>query len=76
MINNQRVPYFDVLNIIACIAVIALHHNGIVHWYDVHSVIWIQALVFEVFFLWAVPIFFIELNIPPMISLKRGLLEH
>ena len=50
MINNQRVPYFDVLNIIACIAVIALHHNGIVHWYDVHSVIWIQALVFEVFF--------------------------
>ena len=58
MINNQRVPYFDVLNIIACIAVIALHHNGIVHWYDVHSVIWIQALVFEVFFFWAVPIFF------------------
>ena len=58
MINKKRIPYFDVLNIIACIAVIALHHNGVVHWYDVHTAIWKESLFFEVSFFWAVPIFF------------------
>ncbi|WP_265410733.1 acyltransferase [Actinobacillus pleuropneumoniae] len=35
-----------------------LHHNGIVHWYNVNELAWKQALFFEVAFYWAVPIFF------------------
>lgn len=30
-IKSNRVVYFDVLNILAIIAVVALHMNGIVH---------------------------------------------
>ena len=29
--GEKRVLYYDLLNIAACIAVIALHHNGLVH---------------------------------------------
>ncbi len=54
----SRVVYFDILNILACFAVIALHHNGIVHNYDVNTPAWKQALAFEVLFYWAVPVFF------------------
>lgn len=54
----SRVIYFDILNVIACIAVIALHHNGIVHNYNVNSSAWKEALFFEVAFYWAVPVFF------------------
>lgn len=57
-VENSRIIYFDVLNIIACFAVLALHHNGIVHNYDVNTLAWKQALAFEVIFYWAVPIFF------------------
>lgn len=32
--QKKRVLYFDVLNILACIAVISLHHNGVVHTYS------------------------------------------
>ena len=35
-----------------------LHYNGIVHNYDIHTSAWKQALPFEVFFYWAVPVFF------------------
>lgn len=56
--NNSRVIYFDILNVLACFAVLALHHNGIVHNYNVHELAWKQALFFEVAFYWAVPIFF------------------
>ncbi|OOF82569.1 polyhydroxyalkanoate depolymerase [Rodentibacter ratti] len=35
-----------------------LHHNGIVHNYDIHTLAWKQALAFEVLFYWAVPVFF------------------
>ena len=50
--------YYDVLNILACFAVLCLHHNGIVHWYNVNTLAWKQALAFEVIFFWAVPVFF------------------
>ena len=35
-----------------------LYHNDIVHNYDIHTSTWKQALVFEVLFYWAVPVFF------------------
>ncbi|TPH23496.1 acyltransferase [Haemophilus haemolyticus] len=56
--RKQRILYLDVLNIFACFAVLMLHHNGIVHNYNVNSLAWKQALMFEVLFYWAVPIFF------------------
>lgn len=55
---NNRVLYFDVLNIIAIIAVVFLHHNGLVHRYSPELVgAWSQALVVEVVAFFAVPIF-------------------
>ncbi|QWT17562.1 acyltransferase [Collinsella sp. zg1085] len=54
---KPRVLYFDVLSIVASLAVIFLHCNGIVHWGPA-TPHWSQALVVEVAFYWAVPIFF------------------
>ncbi len=55
-LNNNRVIYFDILNILACISVVFLHMNGIVHKY-LPSRAWKTALIFEVVCYWAVPIF-------------------
>ncbi|MCR5695469.1 MAG: acyltransferase [Marinilabiliaceae bacterium] len=53
----MRVAYFDFLNVAACIAVLCLHHNGIVH-QGPSNPAWASALVAEVLFYWAVPIFY------------------
>lgn len=53
----HRIFYIDILNIFACISVIALHCNGYTHTYA-HDNAWHQALVFETIFYQAVPIFF------------------
>ena len=44
------------LNILACICVVFLHMNGIVHTYST-SRAWKTALIFEVICYWAVPVF-------------------
>ena len=54
--QKKRVLYFDVLNILACIAVISLHHNGVVHTYS-NSWTWKTALLVETGAYWAVPVF-------------------
>lgn len=54
--KSKRILYFDLLNIISCIAVIFLHHNVVVHVYEQNPV-WAQALVIEVICYWAVPVF-------------------
>ena len=54
--SKDRVCYFDVLNILSCIAVLALHHNGIV-WQFSDSWTWRTSLVVECFAYWAVPVF-------------------
>ena len=54
--GRQRILYFDILTIFACIAVLFLHHNTIVHSYS-DTIVWEEALVFEVAFFWAVPVF-------------------
>ena len=51
------VAYYDVLTILACIAVIYLHCNGIVHTFSPNAA-WDQALIVEVLAYWAVPVFF------------------
>ena len=54
---KNRVYYFDLLNIAACISVVALHCNQMVHtWQPGNN--WLFALLIEVLFYWAVPIFF------------------
>lgn len=55
--QSKRVLYYDVLNIAACLAVLFLHFNGIVHTFSPTRA-WLQALVAECVFYWAVPIFF------------------
>ena len=54
--KNNRVIYFDILNVLACICVVFLHMNGIVHGYS-EARAWKTALVFETICYWAVPIF-------------------
>ena len=54
---NNRVVYYDCLNIAACISVVILHCNQMVHtWQPGKN--WLLALLIEVLFFWAVPIFF------------------
>ena len=54
--KKQRVIYFDILNILACISVIYLHHNSTVHAYA-DTIVWREALVAQIIFYWAVPVF-------------------
>lgn len=54
---KPRILYYDILNIFACICVIAMHCNGIVHEYS-NTAVWKQALIVEVIAYWAVPVFF------------------
>ena len=55
-IDPQKSFSFDVMNVLACLAVITLHHNGLVHSY-IPTKGWIQSLVVECGFYWAVPVF-------------------
>lgn len=55
--SAKRVVYFDLLNVAACIAVVALHCNQMVHtWQPGKN--WLLAMAIETVFYWAVPIFF------------------
>lgn len=54
--NEKRILYYDILNIAACIAVITLHHNGLVHTFS-ETQLWRECLLAEVCFFWAVPVF-------------------
>lgn len=54
---GKRIVYFDLLTIVAMIGVVALHCNTLVHTFQPTDA-WNQALVFEVAFYWAAPIFF------------------
>ena len=55
--GKRRFVYFDMLSIVATLAVVFLHCNGIVHW-GPQTPHWSQALLVEVLFYWAVPVFF------------------
>ena len=54
--KNKRILYFDILNILACLSVVFLHSNSIVHTYTQLRA-WKTALIFEVVLYWAVPVF-------------------
>lgn len=56
--KSNRIVYYDVLNIMAIIAVIGLHMNGIVHDKNlIGTSSWATSLIAECIFYWAVPIF-------------------
>ena len=55
--KQERNLAFDVMNILACIGVVALHHNGLAHSYDGGSAGWVQSLAVECLFYCSVPIF-------------------
>lgn len=54
--KHSRILYFDILNICSCMAVVFLHHNGIVHNFS-NTRAWRESLIVECGFYWAVPIF-------------------
>lgn len=55
---KNRLLYVDILNILACIAVVALHQNKVVHYFEAnHSSEWSASLIVECLFFWAVPVF-------------------
>ena len=53
--KGERVVYFDLLNIVACLAVVFLHCNNMVFTYAPGKN-WAFGLGIEVVFYWAVPI--------------------
>jgi surface polysaccharide O-acyltransferase-like enzyme len=55
--HKSHVIYYDLLNIFACVGVIALHVNGAV-WNFSYDRYWVTSLIIETVFYWAVPIFF------------------
>ena len=54
--ENKRVVYFDILNIIAMIAVVSMHCNVIVH-NNPNIRAWNTSLIVECICYWAVPVF-------------------
>lgn len=56
-LNNNRIVYLDILNILAIVSVIAMHCNGIVHKNPMTNS-WSTSLVVECVCYFAVPIFF------------------
>lgn len=57
MAASKKIVYFDFLNITACLCVLGMHCNGIVHNFD-GSVAWKQSMAVETLGYWAVPVFF------------------
>lgn len=55
-LTPRRVAAFDILNILACISVVALHVNGDV-WTFNRSAHWLSCMVVQVVCYWAVPVF-------------------
>lgn len=55
--REGRIVYYDVLNVVACFGVVAMHFNGLVHAYS-PTWGWAQALAVDCLFYWAVPVFF------------------
>lgn len=60
--KKQRLLYIDILNILACLAVISLHHNGLVHSFE-DTLAWRESLVVECGLYWAVPVFLMIMQI-------------
>lgn len=57
MKENKRVIYFDILNILAIVAVVSMHCNGIVHTNPMVRA-WDTSLIVDCVMYWAVPVFF------------------
>lgn len=55
--NKKYILYFDLLNIFACFAVVALHVNGAVHTFA-KTRNWVSCMFIEALFYFAVPVFF------------------
>lgn len=56
--QKKRIQYFDVINVISCFSVVALHCNGYVHQLDHTDSLWWLHVLIEVLFYNAVPLFF------------------
>lgn len=55
--HSEETFYIYILNVLACIAVISMHHNGKVYAFS-NTLGWKQALGVEVLAYWAVPVFY------------------
>lgn len=55
---SKRIPYIDIINVVSCFSVVALHCNGYVHQLDHTDSYWWLHVLIEVLFYNAVPLFF------------------
>ena len=69
--KKKRIIYFDILNIMACIAVVALHCHGSFFEYE-DSPAWKVTEAVQILAHWAVPIFFMPVSYT---HLGNGVLE-
>lgn len=82
--NKKYILYFDLLNIFACFAVVALHVNGAVHTFA-KTRNWVSCMFIEALFYFAVPVFFMltgatlmnyRKDMIPGLSLKKEFSRH
>lgn len=75
-VKKDRIVYFDILNILSIIAVIALHCNGIVHNFSTkYSTAWATSLIVECVCYWAVPIF-LMLSGANLIKYRKNMIQR
>ena len=55
--TKKRDVKLDIINVLAILAVVALHHNGLTYHYD-GSPAWVSSFAADCVFYWAVPVFF------------------
>ena len=73
--KKNYILYFDLLNIFACFAVVALHVNGAVHTFA-KTRNWVSCMFIEALFYFAVPVFFMLTGATLINYRKRYYLEY
>lgn len=56
--NNNRILYLDIINVVSCFSVVALHCDSYIHQYNHADNIWWLRVLINVLFYNAVPLFF------------------
>ena len=56
--NNKRILYLDIINVVSCFSVVALHCDSYIHQYNHADNIWWLRVLINVLFYNAVPLFF------------------
>lgn len=71
MITIKRYSYIDALNVVSAFAVVMIHTNGPVFWENPNGMLWFTSTFIEIFFNFAVPIFFMIIGVTSLTYHKK-----